>query len=649
MVTNMTTPIALRISGTKERRAGFAPLATVGVLPGGEGDNMDRITKVSEKPAYVIKHAPGYVLYLLIDRRVKSFDADAPGVLSIALAIASNVQLAGGTSPYTLLREVYDKFVADYMIPVSDGRDSFKNTDVDSEVFRQIVSKYATEPRHTAYVTMSPTGMSGTICVPADKIAAFFCDTQYKEMAQFKDVEVGISCPSSPGLESLSIPRPMVYEVYINNERTGRTLSNANDVFVAEKAPTRTVEYPTVSFCLQEVFSAPNFILQKDGATIQIDPTNNIIHCQLPKRNIVYRIDIVWNCSEEDKQAIMSLMRSGHVKLTHGQGQDITAVALGESGTLPAAATVGNVAITPTASDYTLSATRQTDDRERILRITISARKKVVSPVTSTRQQAGQRSGQQMGGRTGNQPRPVIGDKPMRRAGKPIGKPEYLEPEDDPVNDGGNSKKPFFIGLLVGLLLGAGLTFGLMTLLGGDKNEENKPETEQQEGQQAAQAGEQNNDSINAVAGQAATGEPEFHETENEELVTDDVHNSKEVVVADNKDKSKVKTPEEANQSLDNTLDKKAKEKVEEASAKEILAAINSHNLTNCRTAWNKDKNKKIINQTSRVHAENVIMNYTGVKKNKLTEAGLLPLPTFKSLDEVEQYYHKMQSCLNNQ
>lgn len=637
MVTNMTTPIALRISGTKERRAGFAPLATVGVLPGGEGDNMDRITKVSEKPAYVIKHAPGYVLYLLIDRRVKSFDADAPGVLSIALAIASNVQLAGGTSPYTLLREVYDKFVADYMIPVSDGRDSFKNTDVDSEVFRQIVSKYPTEPRHTAYVTMSPTGMSGTICVPADKIAAFFCDTQYKEMAQFKDVEVGISCPSSPGLESLSIPRPMVYEVYINNERTGRTLSNANDVYVAEKAPTRMVEYPTVSFCLQEVFSAPNFILQKDGATIQIDSTNNIIHCQLPKRNIVYRIDIVWNCGEEEKQAIMSLMRSGHVKLTHGQGQDITAVALGESGTLPAAATVGNVAITPTASDYTLSATRQTEDRERILRITISARKKVVSPVTSTRQQAGQRSGQQMGGRTGNQPRPVIGDKPMRRAGKPIGKPEYLEPEDDPVSDGGDSKKPFFIGLLVGLLLGAGLTFGLMTFLGGDKNEENKPETEQPEGQQAAQAGEQNDvDSLNAVAGQAATGEPEFHETKNEELVTDDVHNSKEVVVADNKDNS-----EEANQNLDKTLDKKQL-------TKEILAAINSHDIKKCRAAWDKDKDKQIISMTARFHAENVIKKYMGAENNKLIEAGLLPLPTFKSLDAVEQYYQKMQSCLNS-
>ena len=75
----VTSQIALRIAGTKQRQAGFAPLVTVGVLAGGEGNNMDQVPLVNDKPGYIIKHTEEYILYLLIDRRVKSFDADAPG------------------------------------------------------------------------------------------------------------------------------------------------------------------------------------------------------------------------------------------------------------------------------------------------------------------------------------------------------------------------------------------------------------------------------------------------------------------------------------------------------------------------------------------------------------------------------------------
>ena len=112
--------IALRISGTKQRQAGFAPLVSAGVLAGNEGENMDRVLLVPETPAFLVKHAEDYILYLLIDRRVKSFDADAPGVLSIALTIGSAVQLADGKSPYTLLMEVYDTFRTLYMTPMSE-------------------------------------------------------------------------------------------------------------------------------------------------------------------------------------------------------------------------------------------------------------------------------------------------------------------------------------------------------------------------------------------------------------------------------------------------------------------------------------------------------------------------------------------------
>ena len=191
---NSNLQLALRVAGTKQRRAGFAPLVTVGVLAGDEGANMYRSTMVAERPAYVVKHAPTYILYQLIDRGAKPFDADANGVLSIALTISSNSQLAEGKSPFTLLDEVYKKFVETYMESTSDGRLSFIDTDNDNEIFREIVSQYKLEPRRSSYVTMSQQGLTGVVCVPQDKLVDFFANTQYKEFAQFKDIEIGISC-----------------------------------------------------------------------------------------------------------------------------------------------------------------------------------------------------------------------------------------------------------------------------------------------------------------------------------------------------------------------------------------------------------------------------------------------------------------------
>ncbi len=240
--------MALRISGTKQRQAGFAPLVSVGVLAGNEGVNMDRATTVAEKPVYVIKHTSDYILYQVIDREVKSFDADAPGVLSIALTIPRQFQLSDAQSPYTLLKEVYEKFVSEFMRPNNDGRDCFLNTDIDSNVFRSILQNYSLEARKTGYVTMNPAGLTATLRLSKDKIVDFFRDSQYGELAQFKDVEIGEKCQSFPGLDNLKIPRPVKYDVYVNEPGTlstnghndngmGRpsTISNERNLEVSHK------------------------------------------------------------------------------------------------------------------------------------------------------------------------------------------------------------------------------------------------------------------------------------------------------------------------------------------------------------------------------------------------------------------------------
>ena len=204
----MATPkIGLRISGTKQRRGGFQPLVAVGVLAGDVANKMDRVPLVAEKPAYVVRHAPDYALYMLIDRRVKSFDADASGVLTIALTIPSDSQLADKKSPYTLLQEIYNTFLSNYMTRLSDGRDSFLDKDAETEIFRQIVERYPLERRRRALVPMAPKCSTGTLRVPKDRLEDFFRDTNYREFMKFCDIEVGTECACSPGLENLEISK----------------------------------------------------------------------------------------------------------------------------------------------------------------------------------------------------------------------------------------------------------------------------------------------------------------------------------------------------------------------------------------------------------------------------------------------------------
>ena len=324
----MTTPkIGLRISGTKQRRGGFQPLVAVGVLAGGEANNMDRVPLVAEKPAYVLKHTSDYALYMLIDRRVKSFDADAPGVLTIALTISSDSQLADKQSPFTLLQEIYDTFKSNYMTRLSDGRDSFIDKDAESGLFRQIIDRYSLEARPQPLIPMTQQCSTGILRVPKDKLEGFFRDTNYDEFKKFSDIEVGTECVCSPGLDELEIPKPPSYELWFNGERTGKFYRQklGEDTLKIEKKGK-----PTVYITLTELMNAENQRMQLDDATIELDTKRNRILLRAQKQSVPARLAFRWNYDyESSKSEAISMIRNGRLKIKLGQ-RDISRFAVSE-------------------------------------------------------------------------------------------------------------------------------------------------------------------------------------------------------------------------------------------------------------------------------------------------------------------------------
>lgn len=428
----VTSQIALRIAGTKQRQAGFAPLVTVGVLAGGEGNNMDQVPLVNDKPGYIIKHTEEYILYLLIDRRVKSFDADAPGVLSIALSLAREVQLAEGRSPYSLLKEVYETFRSTYMTPVGDDRDSFVNTDIDNEIFREIILRYPIEKRLGAFIPMNPAGLSGTLCVPESKMEAFFRDTQYLEFAAFKDIHVSPSCQTFPGLEGLEIPRPISYEIYVNGAPTGKKLVRPDDMYQSGLQSTKYIEYSNISFTLSEVLTAPDYTLQIGTASVKIDPATSQIQCTIPKRDIMYKVVLVCSGSNEnDQRAVGNDIKNGKIRVLM-DSEDIT-----ELKEIKAAEQVGKEFTTyPKSTEKFLFTVKPTiEPAKRELRVKILITRKAVTPAP--------------------QPRPAR--QPLQPQNNFNPEPASPYEEERPTSFMGRlgmDWKSLILGLIIGLLLG---------------------------------------------------------------------------------------------------------------------------------------------------------------------------------------------------
>ena len=213
----MTSPISLFIGGTQNRQAGFGPLTAIGALPEDLNTLINKMYRVSdiakkEKQYCIIQHTARYIHYQLIDIDVRPVDAETLGTLNISLFIDRGVQLAGGQSPYTLLKRVHDSFRSRCMTPTADGGYRFTGNDIDPKIFSAIVREFAVEPCTTAYVPMTGS-RSAILCIAPDKLEDFFRDTQSPEFNDYKDIEIGSACQELTGafahLAGLPIPRPV--------------------------------------------------------------------------------------------------------------------------------------------------------------------------------------------------------------------------------------------------------------------------------------------------------------------------------------------------------------------------------------------------------------------------------------------------------
>jgi hypothetical protein len=436
--------ISLRVSGTKVRKGGFVPLINIGVLSEELSNNMDKVSLIGEKPSYIISHTSTYIYYGLVDARVKSIGSDASGILSIALVIPKGFKLCDNKSPYTILSDIYQKFRLDYMNPLSDGRDEFLDKEIDQEVFREILSEYSLEENTLPYITMKSQGLIGTLRVTPDKIEELFRDSQYKEFAEFKEIEVGINCANSPQLESIQIPRPINYSLFINGLDSGRVIADMSELIDVNIPATSTYEYTPTSFTLYDLLSAPNYRLTtKDNAEVTAYPASNRIECKLRKTEIQYDVNWAFNCDNDIREKVEEALKAGKIFIKIG-GSVISPLT---TKTVPVSLVKGQSTVEPARlGDYQLRCSNYAPSHERILNITISATRKPASV-----------------------PKPIARPVPNPTIDEHDDFGKELE-EQDSILSGKNKKIikiliALFIAFVLGVLVGVGGTLGVQKIL----------------------------------------------------------------------------------------------------------------------------------------------------------------------------------------
>lgn len=382
--------IGLCIAGTKSRQGGFTPFVITGILAGNEDSNMDRVTLVVEKPVYVIKHTNEYILYQLIDRKVKPCDRDTLGVLSIALTITRDMQLADGKSPYTLLKEVYDKFRNDYMESDGNECDRFINKDVNPADFVSIMEQYPLENRsNNDYISMNPSGLSGKLRVPQEKMEDLFRDTQYREFAQFKEIEIGVNCQTTPGLENIEIPRPIVYAIVINDKRIEKTMSRPDDFFDTAIVlhDTSDIKYDNLSFCLEDLLNSPEHQIQSGKSTVTLDVDGRFIRCKIYKEEIKYSLEYqLEGGTEKDRQHVANDIVSKKIRLLMGENLVSFYSNTPQKTVIPASWARKNAVITPNYDGaLRFNVTKpDVDDENRMVTVTIQIATEVKNIATGT-------------------------------------------------------------------------------------------------------------------------------------------------------------------------------------------------------------------------------------------------------------------------
>ncbi len=268
--------ISLKVCGNPDANSGFQPMV---IFNSPSIEIKDTVYAGFDANSYffTLKIEKSQVVYKLVKNNVSSFGASRQGCLVIGIAIPKGYKLDNGISPYDVLIELKNGFLALCMTckePATEKYE-FSSNRVQPNILDSIAGKFALIPTQTPYHVMSVGAPIAFITATEEKIKQLMKDVQYPAFTKFSEIVVAESVQSTNyvPISNISIPRIPEYSIYDDGVLQPIVVSDPKQLLTVNgKGDSRFFENDSLMFTLEELLngeSVPN---------VNVDRTNEIIN-----------------------------------------------------------------------------------------------------------------------------------------------------------------------------------------------------------------------------------------------------------------------------------------------------------------------------------------------------------------------------------
>ena len=227
---------------------------------------------------FTIKIEKNQVVYKLIKNNVSSLGASRQGSLVIGIAIPKGYKLDAGISPYTVLIELKNRFLALCMTckdPATEKYE-FNSNRVSPNILDDIASSYSLVPVQAPYRTMSTGAPIAYVTITEDKIEQLMKDVHYPAFVKYSEIVVANSVGSTSyaPISNLPIPRMVEYSIYDDGVLQPIVVSDPKKLLTVKgKGDPKYYENDTLMFTLEELLKGekvPNVTLDRANEIINV-------------------------------------------------------------------------------------------------------------------------------------------------------------------------------------------------------------------------------------------------------------------------------------------------------------------------------------------------------------------------------------------
>lgn len=286
--------ISLKVCGNPDANSGFQTMA---IFNSPSIEIKDNFYTGFDANSYffTIKIEKNQVVYKLVKNNVSSLGASRQGSLVIGIAIPKGYKLDKCISPYDVLIELKNRFLALCMTckdPATEKYE-FNTIRVQPNILNDVAGSYSLVPVQMPYRAMSVGAPIGYLTATEEQIKLLLNDVQYPAFTKFGEIVVAASVQGTnyTPIPNIAIPRKPEYSIYYDGVLQPEVVSDPKKLLTVNgTGDTRFFENDSLMFTLEELLNGESV------PHVSIDIANEIINvsCKALIKPITRKINVVF-------------------------------------------------------------------------------------------------------------------------------------------------------------------------------------------------------------------------------------------------------------------------------------------------------------------------------------------------------------------